>query len=230
MTTGIIYHMIAAILNLQRDRGLRKGVRMERLTTNKNVSDMGMVELALNCCYIAKDGSGRYRDYEIDIDERDFVRKLTTTLVGEDLPLQDESFDEEMMDNLGIDPFADVRGLIAIFYRNMWAMAELREKLKRYEDYEEQGLLLRLPCKVGDILWTNHRLQGWYFRSKDAPYRVQVAFIGVNDSEEMGGGLFNVCYENHGHMMQFNFSDIGKTVFLTKAEAEEALRRMEGER
>lgn len=68
---------------------------MERLTTNKNVSDMGMVELALNCCYIAKDGSGRYRDYEIDIDERDFVRKLTTTLVGEDLPLQDESFDEE---------------------------------------------------------------------------------------------------------------------------------------
>lgn len=107
---------------------------MERLTTNKNVSDMGMVELALNCCYIAKDGSGRYRDYEIDMDERDFVRKLTTTLVGEDLPLQDESFDEEMMDNLGIDPFADVRGLIAIFYRNMWSMAELMEKLKRYED------------------------------------------------------------------------------------------------
>ena len=112
---------------------------MERLTTNKNVSDMGMVELALNCCYIAKDGSGRYRDYEIDMDERDFVRKLTTTLVGEDLPLQDESFDEEMMDNLGIDPLADVRGLIAIFYRNMWAMAELREKLKRYEDAEEHG-------------------------------------------------------------------------------------------
>lgn len=112
---------------------------MERLTTNKNVSDMGMVELALNCCYIAKDGSGRYRDYEIDMHERDFVRKLTTTLVGEDLPLQDESFDEEMMDNLGIDPFADVRGLIAIFYRNMWSMAELREKLKRYEDAEEHG-------------------------------------------------------------------------------------------
>lgn len=132
--------MTAAILNFQRDRGFQKGARMERLTTNKNVSDMGMVELALNCCYIAKDGSGRYRDYEIDMDERDFVRKLTTTLVGEDLPLQDESFDEEMMDNLGIDPFADVRGLIAIFYRNMWSMAELREKLKRYEDAEEQGI------------------------------------------------------------------------------------------
>ncbi|MDD6217576.1 MAG: hypothetical protein PUB28_12695 [Roseburia sp.] len=66
----------------------------------------------------------------MDMDERDFARNLMTTLTGEDLPLEDESFDEEMMDNLMIDPFADVRGLIALFYRNMWAMADLREKLK----------------------------------------------------------------------------------------------------
>lgn len=36
------------------------------------------------------------------------------------------------LDNLTIDPFSDVRGLIALFYRNMWSMADLREKLKRY--------------------------------------------------------------------------------------------------
>lgn len=152
---------------------------MERLTTNKNVSDMGMVELALNCCYIAKDGSGRYRDYEIDMDERDFVRKLTTTLVGEDLPLQDESFDEEMMDNLGIDPFADVRGLIAIFYRNMWSMAELREKLKRYEDAEEHGsygkwipVSERLPEDYVpvNITWVNHNPDPYYASIKDVPF------------------------------------------------------------
>lgn len=152
---------------------------MERLTTNKNVSDMGMVELALNCCYITKDGSGRYRDYEIDMDERDFVRKLTTTLVGEDLPLQDESFDEEMMDNLGIDPFADVRGLIAIFYRNMWSMAELREKLKRYEDAEEHGsygkwipVSERLPEDYVpvNITWVNHNPDPYYASIKDVPF------------------------------------------------------------
>ena len=120
---------------------------MERLTTNKNVADMGMYELAHNCCYIAEDGTGRYRDYEMDMDERDFARNLTTTLLGEDLPLQDESFDEEMIEDLGIDPFADVRGLIALFYRNMWAMAELREKLKNYEDAEEQGRYIKLPEK-----------------------------------------------------------------------------------
>ena len=27
------------------------------------------------------------------------------------------------------------------------------EKLREYEDAEEQGLLLRLPCKVGDTVW-----------------------------------------------------------------------------
>ena len=45
---------------------------MERLTTNKNVSEMGMFKLALNCCYITQDGNTRYRDYAKDIDARDF--------------------------------------------------------------------------------------------------------------------------------------------------------------
>lgn len=223
MTTGIIYHMIAAILNLQRDRGLRKGVRMERLTTNKNVSDMGMVELALNCCYIAKDGSGRYRDYEIDIDERDFVRKLTTTLVGEYLPLQDESFDEEMMDNLGIDPFADVRGLIAIFYRNMWAMAELREKLKRYEDYEEQGLLFRLPCKVGDKIFLDFAGFG-----KDIDeFTVKDFHL---DCFEDGEIILFCDYESNDRTFsgQIDVMEFGKSVFLTKEEAKAKLAEMEG--
>lgn len=195
---------------------------MERLTTNKNVSDMGIVELALNCCYIAKDGSGRYRDYEIDIDERDFVRKLTTTLVGEDLPLQDESFDEEMMDNLGIDPFADVRGLIAIFYRNMWAMAELREKLKRYEDAEEQGLLLWLPCKVGDKIFLDFAGFG-----KDIDeFTVKDFHL---DCFEDGETILYCDYESNDKTLsgQIDVMEFGKTVFLTKKEAKAKLKEME---
>lgn len=205
---------------------------MERLTTNKNVSDMGMVELALNCCYIAKDGSGRYRDYEIDMGERDFVRKLTTTLVGEDLPLQDESFDEEMMDNLGIDPLADVRGLIAIFYRNMWAMAELREKLKRYEDAEEQGLLLRLPCKVGDTVYVITSPFNVFDdieydeNMKDEVYEAYVSSVSFYESGEQ----YRIYAKATNHFIgaYFRECDFGKTVFLTKAEAESKLAEMEG--
>lgn len=195
---------------------------MERLTTNKNISDMGIVELSLNCCYIAKDGSGRYRDYEIDMDERDFVRKLTTTLVGEDLPLQDESFDEEMMDNLGIDPFADVRGLIAIFYRNMWAMAELREKLKRYEDAEEQGLILRLPCKVGDKIFLDFAGFG-----KDIDeFTVKDFHL---DCFEDGETILFCDYESNDSTLsgQIDVMEFGKSVFLTRDEAEAKLKEME---
>ena len=42
---------------------------MDRLTSDKDVKDMGMVELAYNSCY-AKDGKARYRDYDTDIDAR----------------------------------------------------------------------------------------------------------------------------------------------------------------
>ncbi len=99
--------------------------------------------------------------------------------------------------------------------------AELRSKLKKYEDAEESGLLLRLPCKVGDTVWTNLAWNGWYLRESKMPYAANVVFIGLNDSEKMGGGIINVS-DKKGHMMQFTFADIGKTVFLTCEEAKMA--------
>ena len=120
---------------------------MERLTSNKNVSDMSMIELAHNSCYADDERNARYRDYEMDMDARDFARNLMVTLTKDELPISDTEFDVEILDDLAIDPFSDVRGLIALFYRNLWAMANLRETLKKYEDLEEQGRLVKLPIK-----------------------------------------------------------------------------------
>lgn len=78
---------------------------------------------------------------------RDFARNLMVTLAKDEMPISDTEFDEEILDDLAIDPFSDVRGLIALFYRNLWAMANLRETLKNYEGLEEQGRLVKLPCK-----------------------------------------------------------------------------------
>lgn len=36
----------------------------------------------------------------------------------------------------------------------------VQEKLREYEDAEEQGLLLRLPCKVGDKVWRVFNVNG----------------------------------------------------------------------
>lgn len=118
---------------------------MGRLTTNKDTADMGMYELAHNCCYI-EDRKARYRDFCTDKDARELARDLMVRygiweikeINGELTPVDKELidndlFDEAMLENLAFDP-EKIEGLIALFYRNLWAMAELRETLKTYED------------------------------------------------------------------------------------------------
>lgn len=112
---------------------------MERLTTNKDVSEMSMYELAHNSCY-AKDGRARYRDYDTDIDAREVAKKLLSKYADmQEEFTDDEEFDEYMENYLsyGIDHLSNkksIKVLIASFYTNLWAMADLRERLKEYED------------------------------------------------------------------------------------------------
>ena len=191
---------------------------MERLTSNKKVSDMSMIELAHNSCYADDERNARYRDYEMDMDARDFARSLMVTLTKDELPISDTEFDEEILDNLAIDPFSDVRGLIALFYRNLWAMANLRETLKKYEDLEEQGLLLMLPCKVGDTVYAIG-----FNNNKPIIYESVVLRILITEKEI----VFNVKVDEFEINSQLKQSMFGKTVFLTQAEAEQKLKEME---
>ena len=119
--------------------------QMKRLTMD-NLEEMGMFSLAHNCCYIDENGNTRYRDFEIDIDARELAKGLLKEMTEGKVSFEsDEDFDDWMGCYIG--------GLIATFYQNLWAMAELRERLKYYEDLEEQGRLLVLPCKVGDTVY-----------------------------------------------------------------------------
>lgn len=109
---------------------------MQRLTLDKETSQMSMVELARNSCYV-KDGNARYRDYETDIDARELTKKLLIDFIGRDDVFEiDKDFDGYIADALQYG-FDNLTGLIAVFYRNLWAMAELRERLKYYEDMEQ---------------------------------------------------------------------------------------------
>lgn len=199
---------------------------MERLTSNKKVSDMSMIELAHNSCYADDERNARYRDYEMDMDARDFARNLMVTLAKDEMPISDTEFDVEILDDLAIDPFSDVRGLIALFYRNLWAMANLRETLKKYEDLEEQGRLIKLPCKVGDTVWDN---------DFGRPCAYTITAFSFAECEEY------ICepvttketvfyYANSSGSITGSFaeSEIGKSVFLTKSEAEAKLKKLRG--
>lgn len=101
-------------------------------------------------------------------------------------------------------------------------LVEYLKELKAYKEAEEQGLLLKLPCKVGDTLYINNFRCCWQ-DEYEIPYEVGVLNIGMNEIHTYMEVLLD-----DGMIYHFNFSDIGKTIFLTKAEAEEALSKMGG--
>ncbi len=203
---------------------------MERLTTNKSVADMSMIELAHNSCYADDERNARYRDYEMEMDARDFARNLMVTLTKDELPVNDAEFDEEVLDNLTIDPFSDVRGLIALFYRNLWAMADLREKLKYYEDSEDQGLLLRLPCGIGSDVYiipskVNYKLNIFsQHPENNKVYHQKVSLITFTEK-----GWYMECDKDLEYATDRILPEkmYKETWFLSQEEAEAKLKEME---
>lgn len=172
---------------------------MERLTSNKPTSDMNMIELAYNSCYADEKCKARYRNYELDIDSRELVKNLAKDMCDEDLSyMSDEEFDEYMAEMLSVEVDSQI-GLLALFYRNLWAMADLREKLKEYEDLEEQGRLLKLPCKAGDTVYLIGHSE------TIVECRADMMFIGVL------------------------WEEFGKEWFPTRDEAEAKLKELRGE-
>lgn len=102
------------------------------------------------------------------------------------------------------------------------ALEEIAERLANREQAEEQGLLLRLPCKVGDTLYRVNkgakepvimmRVIQLYIKQihKD---RTVMRIDAINDAD-MGESCYLPC-------------DIGERIFLTREEAEAKLKEME---
>lgn len=88
------------------------------------------------------------------------------------------------------------------------------EKLGDYEDLEEQGLLMRLPCKIGASVY-------------------MVAQDCGGDTLDCRRGDCEGCPYLYSFVEENSFDsymcdDIGKTVFLTKEEAEKKLKESGG--
>lgn len=75
-------------------------------------------------------------------------------------------------------------------------------KLKDYENAEEQGLLLRLPCKVGDIV-----------------------YCIINQRDNYDDTIYQIVSATSFGLSMID--NIGKTVFLTREEAEQKLKKIE---
>ena len=123
-------------------------------------------------------------------------------------------------------------------------------KLKDYEDAEEQELLLRLPCKVGDTVYVDsailpindmecgnidHKIPS-YFPARIVSFRfakrnwmkiaIKAKWLHEWIDDETGP---ESDYIDSEKKFTISLSGIGKTVFLTKSEAEAKLAEREGE-
>lgn len=104
------------------------------------------------------------------------------------------------------------------FYSHMMMVKALGE----YEDLEEQGLLLRLPCKVGDVVYIVD-----YKYECDCNYdcvEFDIYKCEANIRCEHEYKIYKVIATKFQKQMVPLF---GKTVFLTKEEAEAKLKEME---
>lgn len=113
---------------------------------------------------------------------------------------------EEITDGL-LKPFAD----------------KILTKLADYEDLEEQGLLVRLPCKVGTEVFC--------FFPGDSHYtKCQIKKIEICPS------IFgNICYfaepvGKRGCCCRYFDNEFGKFLFLTLEEAEKKLEEMKNDK
>ena len=129
---------------------------------------------------------------------------------------------EEIIRNLNYTIKKHRNDIVGVGQTNITSMCKdilpKMEKLKAYEDAEEQGLLLHLPCKVGDRVWVLNKIKKEIF-----PTRVEHIEYIVNDNLEFP------LTKIKGEGFCVFFDDFNKIVFLTKEEAEQKLAEMRKE-
>ncbi len=203
-------------------------------------------------------GGGDGPDYP-DIRLYDFIRKAAKILLPDlDFPTDDDGVDYAMGELL-LDGPDEPTGLLALLYTAAWSYAELRGRLMQYEDtglepamcanyktFEDEaiskgvpfkrivalmeadraGRLVVLPCKVGDTLWVTG--------SDNVPREME---LEAPDIRTVCTDEDNLCMSTCNrkpdgfcaYRLRNDGADIGKTVFLTREEAEAALKAVKNE-
>jgi hypothetical protein len=93
----------------------------------------------------------------------------------------------------------------------------LAEKLCEYEDLEEKGRLTKLPCKVGDTV---------YGISMGKIINLTVNEISIFYMK--GEKIINVKCQSNDEFRNYVEREFGKTVFLSREEAEAAMNKLKG--
>lgn len=134
---------------------------------------------------------------------------------------------------------------------NCSLMIDACKKLAEYEQLEEQGLLVRLPCRIGDIVYVDSAIlpiedmEGYedignkfpsYFQGRVVSFRfakrnwvkiaVKAKWLYEWIDDETGP---ESDYIEHEKKFSILLSMVGKYIFLTRKEAEKELEELKNE-
>lgn len=98
----------------------------------------------------------------------------------------------------------------ALNHLALFVEKEDAEKFVEWKEEEEQGKLLKLPCAVGDTVYVV------------MPYTGRVKEEVITGVSIKSNVIFMMCDDEYG----YSENVFGKTVFLTKSAAEQALKEM----
>ena len=96
------------------------------------------------------------------------------------------------------------------------------EKLADYEEAEEQGLLVRLPCKVGTEVFVISPREGHYIKCQIKQIEISSTVFGKIH-------YFVQPVAQRGCSFRYFDNEFGKTVFLNREDAERKLKELENE-
>lgn len=139
---------------------------------------------------------------------KDIFRKMARDLYGRLKAYEDTGWTPEMLHKLG-----ENAGI-------MWDFAQAAEKmtvgrLKELAEADKDGRVVVLPCRQGDELWTYCNY----------PVKRVYSFTVSDVSTLNGRTVLNTL-----GLGTIRPEDIGKTVFLSREEAEKDLQEMEGKK
>lgn len=114
------------------------------------------------------------------------------------------------------------KGITDVFYVGFgrFFYGEAVDRIAEYEDLEEQGKLLKLPCAVGDTVYEVQEI-----RKRIQQYEITAAHV-----DRFGKWYFYWRLKDgqgiYGRVAGFSESYLGVKVFFTREEAEAALKEL----
>lgn len=115
------------------------------------------------------------------------------------------------------------KGYVTDCFENCTKPFEALEEFNTFKALEEQNRLLKLPCAVGDTVYADSRVFGVLeYEVYNIVINKTITYQCSAYSKQIGD-----CSSECLDEIEPDISEFGKTVFLTREEAESALKELE---